>query len=45
VWYITKLIKQHDFYTGAPCAGDNKRPLKCAVLSHNATDISSFEGA
>ena len=21
---------QHDHYTGAPCAKDNKRPLKCA---------------
>ena len=28
------LIKQHDHYTGAPCAGD-KATLKCAVLSHN----------
>ena len=27
VWHIKKLIKQHDHYTGAPCAGDNKRPL------------------
>ena len=35
MWHIKKLIKQHDHYTGAPCAGDNKRPLKCAVLSHN----------
>ena len=43
--HIKKLIKQHDHYTGAPCVGDNKSPLKCAVLSHNnATDISSFEG-
>ena len=23
---------EHDYYTGAPCAGD-KRQLKCAVLS------------
>jgi hypothetical protein len=38
------MIKQHDYYTGAPCAGDNKKPFKCAVLSHN-TDVSSFEGA
>ena len=22
-----KLIKEHDHYTGAPCAGDNKRQL------------------
>ena len=28
VWHI----KQHDHYTGEPCAGDNKRPLKCAVV-------------
>ena len=35
VWYIKWLIKQHDHYTCAPCAGENKRPLKCAVLSHN----------
>ena len=27
------LNKQHDYYTGAPCAGDNKNLLKCAVLS------------
>jgi hypothetical protein len=27
VWHIKKLIKQHDHYTGAPCAGDNKRPF------------------
>ncbi|CDQ60446.1 unnamed protein product [Oncorhynchus mykiss] len=27
VWHIKKLIKQHDHYTGAPCAGDIKRPL------------------
>jgi hypothetical protein len=27
LWHIKKLIKQHDHYTGAPCAGDNKRPL------------------
>ena len=40
VWHI----KQHEHYTGAPCAGDKKRPLKCVVLSHNATDISIFEG-
>ena len=26
---------QHDHYTCAHCAGDNKRPLKCAVLPHN----------
>jgi hypothetical protein len=31
-WIINKLIKQHDHYTGAPCAGDNKKPLKCAVV-------------
>ena len=30
-----KKLHKHDHYTGAPCAGDNKRPLKCAVLSHN----------
>ena len=29
-----KLIRKHDHYTSAPCAGD-KRPLKCAVVSHN----------
>jgi hypothetical protein len=46
MWHIKKLITQHDHYTGAHCAGDNKRPLKCADLSqHNVTDISSFEGA
>ena len=47
MWHIKKLIKQHDHYTGAPCAGDIKRTLKCAVLStqHNATYVSSFEGA
>ena len=27
VWHINKLIKQHDHYTGAPCAGDNKSLL------------------
>ena len=36
VWHIKKLMKQHDHYTGALCAGDNKRPLKCAVLSQLA---------
>jgi hypothetical protein len=35
VWHIKKLIKQHDHYTDATGAGDNKRPLKCALLSHN----------
>jgi hypothetical protein len=45
VSHIKKLIKQHDHYTGAPCAGGTKRPLKCAVLSqHIATDVSGFEG-
>uniref|UniRef100_A0A8C7RW49 Calsyntenin-1 n=1 Tax=Oncorhynchus mykiss TaxID=8022 RepID=A0A8C7RW49_ONCMY len=40
VWHIKKLTKRHDHYTGAPCAA------KCAVLSqHNATNVSSFEGA
>ena len=24
---VKELIKQHDNFTGAPCAGDNKRPL------------------
>ena len=44
MWYIKKLIKQPDHYTGAPCAMDNKRTnLKCAVVLHNnATDVSSF---
>ena len=35
VWYIKKLIKQYDHYTGAPCAGDKRPLLKCAALSHN----------
>ena len=36
MWHIKKLIKQHDHYTGATCAGDKKKAtLKCAVLSHN----------
>jgi hypothetical protein len=30
------MIKQHDHFKDAPCAGDNKKAtLKCAVLSHN----------
>ena len=33
MWHINNLIKQHDYYTGAPCAGDDKRPLKCAVVT------------
>ena len=40
-WHIKKLIKQHDHYTGARCAGDNKRPLSkmcSSVTQHNATD-------
>jgi hypothetical protein len=45
VWHIKKQIKQQDHYTGAPCAGGNTRPLRCAVFSHNATDVSSFECA
>ena len=41
-----RLIKQHDHYTGALCAGDNKRPLKCAVLSHNImSQMSQVESA
>jgi hypothetical protein len=41
VRHIKKLIK-HDYYTGAPCARDNKIPiLKCAVVSQlKATDVS-----
>jgi hypothetical protein len=31
VCHIKKLIKQHDYYTRAPCAGDNKRPQKGQV--------------
>ena len=27
VWHLKILIKQHYHCTGAPCAGDNKRPL------------------
>jgi hypothetical protein len=34
VWHIKKLIKQHDHYTGAPCAGNNKRPLSNVQLCH-----------
>jgi hypothetical protein len=41
VWHIKKLIKQHDHYSGVPCAGDNKRPMCSFVTQHNATD---FEG-
>jgi hypothetical protein len=36
-----KLIKQQDHYTGAPCAGDNKRPLNFLQLCHNTMPQSS----
>uniref|UniRef100_A0A8C7H8J6 Zinc finger protein 865 n=1 Tax=Oncorhynchus kisutch TaxID=8019 RepID=A0A8C7H8J6_ONCKI len=36
VGHIKKLIKQHDHYTGAPCAGDNKRPLQNVQFCHTA---------
>ncbi|XP_071200971.1 CTD small phosphatase-like protein 2-A isoform X3 [Salvelinus alpinus] len=36
VWHIKKLIKQHDHYTGAPCAGDNNRPQMSQVLKERA---------
>ena len=39
VCHIKKLIKQHDHYTDAPCAEDNKSPWK---TQHYAT---VFEGA
>jgi hypothetical protein len=47
MWHIKKLIKQHDHYIGAPCAGMIKGHSKiCSfVTQHNATDVSSFEGA
>jgi hypothetical protein len=46
VWHIQKLIKLHDHYTGAPWAEDNRRSLKCAVLSHNTMlQMSQVEGA
>ena len=41
VWHIKKLIKQHNHYTCAPCAGDSK--MCSFVTQHNATDVSSFE--
>ena len=41
MWHIKKLIKQYDHYTGAPCAGDNKRLLKCLVLLHNTMPHTS----
>ena len=31
--FAKKLIQQHDSYTSAAIAGDNKKPLKCAVVS------------
>jgi hypothetical protein len=31
LWHINKLIKQHDHYTGVPCAGDNLN-FKCFIL-------------
>jgi hypothetical protein len=40
VWHIKKLIKQHDHYTGAPFAGDNKK-----ATQHNATDAKLKERA
>ena len=40
-WHIKKLIKPHDHYTGAPSAGDNKRPLWNVQFGHT-TDVSSF---
>jgi hypothetical protein len=40
VWHIKKLTKQYDhYYIGAPCAEDNKRPLKCAVVSHRELNV------
>ena len=39
--YIKKLIKQHDHWTSASCAGTIKGHSKCAVLSY----FSSFERA
>ena len=41
MWDIKKLIKQYDNYTGAPCAGDNNRPLYCAVLLQNTMPYMS----
>jgi hypothetical protein len=32
---ISRSSLNINHYTGAPCAGDNKRPLKYPVLSHN----------
>jgi hypothetical protein len=43
VWHIKELIKWHDHDAGAPCAGDNKRTLKCTLVTqHNAIDVSSW---
>ena len=41
MWHIKKLIKH---YTGAPCAGDNKRPLKGAIVTTQC-QMSHVEGA
>jgi hypothetical protein len=45
VWHIKRLIKQHDHYTGAPCAADNKRQLKYAVVSqcHRCAKLREHE--
>ena len=46
MWHIKKMIKQHDHYTGAPCARVSERPLKmCSLVTqHNAKDVLCFQG-
>lgn len=35
MWHVGGLVERHDHYAGAPCALDNKGPLRCAVLSRS----------